>query len=339
MHMRENFVMARFETMGKVSNSLGHAGYVMGLLEYGVTDIILFRIFAIGCGFFVAAFQFSQPRPQWITVAWMNFYAAINIYQLSFDFEPPPKMSWEEEKLYTLHAKHISAAHFYELLQVGEWLWLVDGAILTEQGADRSGARLLFIMEGTCNVVVGGQTVAELGPGSTVGEVGVLPTKTVETIGTINASVAASGCVRCFSVPVKLVQERLEEKPKLRRHLERLFSSSLAAKAAAMGETAKVRNYKAVLEVACTLDEHDGISVGVEDYRVRHQISVEVHEALMEEIPQCVHRPFRPSPPPPEEIPAVDSVPALAAPGDAPSTSEAQQLQTQQPAAAMRART
>merc|ERR1711924_132933 len=75
--------------------------------------------------------------------------------------------------------------------------------------------------------------------------------------------------------------------------LKSLFADALVSKVVAMHQRASLRNYRAVLEVACMVDNLEGVANEVAGYRVRHGVSTDVHERLLEEVPQCRHRPFR----------------------------------------------
>lgn len=281
--------MKRQRLMSRIGLVLGHGGYILGLLEYGVTDIIWLRIFAIGgCGM-VVGYQLLQPRVQWISATWCFIYVAVNVFQLATSMgSPAAPLSWEEARLHGCFSRHVTVGQFSKLLALGEWLWLVDGAILAEEGQTSRGSCLFFITEGSCDVSVGGRTVAQIGPGSVVGEASLLFAERA-----VSATVTSLDSVRCFAVPVAKVQELLEAEPELRVPLERIFMDTLAAKVVAMNEQVRARSYQAVLEVACTLDGRDGMAAGVAEYRSRHAVPDELHARLMEELPQCAHKPFR----------------------------------------------
>eukprot|EP00971_Amphidinium_carterae_P101120 2000267-Amphidinium_carterae.1 len=56
-YTRTRVVLPKEERRRKMTLFLGHSGYVTGLLEYMMTDIILLRTFAIaGCGM-IASYQ------------------------------------------------------------------------------------------------------------------------------------------------------------------------------------------------------------------------------------------------------------------------------------------
>jgi len=295
-HARQNMVMKRQHLMSRISLVLGHGGYVLGLLEYGVTDIVWLRLFAIGgCGM-VVGYQLLQPRVQWISATWCFVYVAVNVYQLfRFIGSSPPALSWEEARLHGLFSHRITASQFSSLMALGEWLWLVDGALLAEQGRGRGApSEVFFVAEGTCEASVGGRRLAWLGPGSLVGEAAVLrdgDTRRQEM------TVTAQGSVRCFAVPAAQLQALLDTAPELRAPLERIFSDALAAKFAAMIRQIEAHKYQAALEVACTLDDRAGIASGISKIRGQYGISLEDHVRLMEELPQCAHKPFRGAPP------------------------------------------
>merc|ERR1712023_373248 len=75
--------------------------------------------------------------------------------------------------------------------------------------------------------------------------------------------------------------------------LRSLFTYSLISKVVAMHDRVAERNYRAVLEVACMVDNLKGVAAEVANYRALHGVSDEMHQRLLEEVPQCRHRPFR----------------------------------------------
>ena len=165
----------------------------------------------------------------------------------------------------------------------------MDGARLTEQGTSRDESFLYFITVGTCDVVVDGRRVAELGPGDIVGELGLLA---AEDKSGSSATVVAQGSVRCLSIPVAKVREAFSADPKTSAAFERVAIDSLKSKVDSMYDQLRDQNYRAVLEVACQLDDVDGISARVAEHRRANGISAETHARLLDELPQCGHRPF-----------------------------------------------
>jgi len=282
--------MKRHRLMSRISLVLGHGGYVLGLLEYGVTDIVWLRIFAIGgCGM-VVGYQLLQPRVQWMTASWCFVYVAVNIHQLvAFMGSSPAPLSWEESALHKRFSSHLTVAQFSVLMTLGEWLWLVDGALLA--GTEHHGCDecLFFIADGVCDVFAGGRQVAQLGPGSVVGEVAVLCDDACPSRVT---TVTALGSVRCFAAPVTKVQELLDARPDMRAPLERLFVDALSSKVLALRRQIQLHKHRATLSTACDVAGHSAHPAGVAAVRGWYGMSENVHVRLMEEVSQCGHKPF-----------------------------------------------
>lgn len=271
---------------------MANTGYFIGVLEYGVTDVVSLRIWAIVGVSLVLGYQLSLPKLQMLTVNWCILYVSVNIYQLvQLKPEAIPELGWEEAGLHALFERYITEREFHALMELGEWIWLVDGARLTEQGCGEDERRLYFLTLGHCSVIVDDRSVAQLGPGSIVGEVGVL-CDSDRNLGS-SATVVAEGSVRCFAAPVAEVRELLVRQPNMRAPLESIFANALFQKALAMDEHTKIRNYKAVLEVACGLDSVDGVGEATANFRSRHGVSDELHDRLLDEVPQCADGPFR----------------------------------------------
>lgn len=305
---RQRMVIKHLAICRNVGLVLGNTGYVIGILEYAVTDVVWLRIWAMVCAMMIVGYQLLMPKIQMLTVFWCSFYTVVNLGQLYLLFvkEGLPPLGWEEKDLHTLFSKHITYAEFQELTALGEWMWLVDGAKLTEQGHGGEDRHLYFLMLGDCEVSVDGRQVAELGPGDVVGEVGALLDESEEKVSASapiespakapsgsSATVTARGSVRCFAVPVREVHRLLSEKPDMQAPVKSLFSDALVSKVVAMRERASTQNYRAVLEVACMVDTLEGVADRVTGYRARHGVSDDVHRRLLEEVPQCRHRPFR----------------------------------------------
>jgi len=184
--MRQKFVLKHHEHLGKVASAVGHGGYVLCLLEYGVTDIIWLRLFAIGgCGM-VMGFQLLQPRVQWVTFFWCGVYVAVNVFQLwQVKGASAAPLSWEEARLHAVFSQELDSGQFSSLMSLGEWLWLVDGAQLVQEGGSGLDSCVFLIASGSCEATVSGDRMADFGPGSIVGELGILsegrhaPTATV----------------------------------------------------------------------------------------------------------------------------------------------------------------
>mmetsp|Transcript_40762 Transcript_40762/g.93830 ORF Transcript_40762/g.93830 Transcript_40762/m.93830 type:complete len:320 (+) Transcript_40762:123-1082(+) len=283
-HARQRLVLKHQDRFQKLGFVVGNGGYFVGGMEYAFTDIFYLRVFAACGAGMVVCYQLCQPRVQWLTAGWNMVYALLNWYQLSLirkERFPNLQLTAEEKHFQRLYDAHLSSlAHLDALLQLGEFVWLVDGAVLTEQGLPADQSQIYFITSGTCEVVVDGEVVKTLGQGDVVGEMALLADCPESS-----ATVVAAGSVRCYSVPAQSLKSALESNIMLKAAIEGLFLEGLATKVAALNEQVRIFNYQAVLEMSCSV--HQYAEASVSDYRGRHNISDSLHNQLMQEIPQC----------------------------------------------------
>ncbi|CAJ1378930.1 unnamed protein product [Effrenium voratum] len=271
---RLRFVQRHHAVISPISTALGHAGYIIGLLEYVVTEIWWLRVWAVlGCGL-VVSFQVLQPRCQWLSAGWCSVYVLVNLFQLHwFSLSlMEPTLSDEEQKLFDLLGDIVSVREFADLAGFGEWISLAPGDLLSKQGnevtPDDAQARLYLIAEGCCEVSIAGRTVATLHPGSLVGEVSYLLQQNMEH--SSSATVTAREEVHCLAIPLHEVRQLLQRRSDLQQPFVRLLARDLLTKEAAVSDQAlEDRRYKAVLEVACPMARQPGVADGVATYRRR----------------------------------------------------------------------
>merc|ERR1712014_241727 len=134
-----------------------------------------------------------------------------------------------------------------------------------------------------------GLVLGELGAGSAIGEFDLLSEDRSEGRNP-STVVTARGCVRCFVAPTWKIKEMLEHDPGMKGILEGVLVDSLASKLELLNEKVEMRNYRAVLEVACSLGNDASFGAGVSAYRQRHGIQDATHAALLEVVPQCIHQ-------------------------------------------------
>lgn len=81
------------------------------------------------------------------------------------------RLSAEEQLFHERAVPGLNAGQVRRLLAVGQWREVVPGTMLTH--ASERIAELCFIVRGQVDVVVDGKKVADCGPGSLIGEIGL----------------------------------------------------------------------------------------------------------------------------------------------------------------------
>lgn len=90
---------------------------------------------------------------------------------LSSNWRAGGKLTGEEELFHRTVVPNLTAGQVRLLLKAGKWRQVVPGTVLTRAG-QRIG-ELCFVVRGNVDIVVDGAKVADCGPGSLVGEIGI----------------------------------------------------------------------------------------------------------------------------------------------------------------------
>mmetsp|Transcript_6006 Transcript_6006/g.13932 ORF Transcript_6006/g.13932 Transcript_6006/m.13932 type:complete len:414 (-) Transcript_6006:24-1265(-) len=313
-YTRTRAQLPREEFRRRVALIFGHLGYITGLGEYAMTDMLALRFFAMSGCLMIVGYQCAQPKILKLSAGWNSLYAAINLYHIYLLKKPYEPLSEEAQLLHEAlgGAEKVPLGHFHQLLRVGHWRYVEAGTVLTEDDEavedevpeantmgsqvrrllgrepKPGGPEVLLIASGQCDVFVHNMVVARLGPGSVLGEVGAVASRAGEVgaqreIPPRNTTVIASeGGMRFFCVALN----RLEYEPELRDALQGIFAAALAEKVVAMSSETKIVQYAAVLEMACHpgIPEHS-IQVALAEFRRKHLITDEEHDRVVQSLP------------------------------------------------------
>ncbi|CAK0807938.1 unnamed protein product [Prorocentrum cordatum] len=291
-YTRTPVVLRKEEMRRRLSLVAAHLGYLTGVGEYLMTDMLLLRIFALtGCGLIVA-YQSAQPRIQWISAGWNTLFAFTNIFHILprvfLLVRPDPVFLEEEEALLAdLQGQlddQLTRRQFASLLAVGEWRALRGGEVLLEEGLSHEGHSVFLVSSGTCRVLQGGRQLRTLGRGRLVGELEVPPLAAGGAAAPLPAiaTVVAEGDARCLALP----WARLRASPEALDALQGVLAASLVSKAVSAGCEAGALQYGAVLETAhrAGLDPDDEAVAG---FRRRYMITDQQHERAVAELSHC----------------------------------------------------
>lgn len=105
----------------------------------------------------------------------------------------------------------MSNADLRRLAQLGEPVDALQGAVLIDQGD--VGVECFLILEGEAGVVINGEHVVTVGPGSVVGEMALIGHRPR------NASVIAEAPMRLLAFNIASFKRLLEEMPQARDHI------------------------------------------------------------------------------------------------------------------------
>eukprot|EP00927_Polykrikos_kofoidii_P079327 TRINITY_DN76109_c0_g1_i1.p1 TRINITY_DN76109_c0_g1~~TRINITY_DN76109_c0_g1_i1.p1 ORF type:complete len:334 (-),score=44.18 TRINITY_DN76109_c0_g1_i1:498-1499(-) len=282
-YTRTAAVLPRQEMKRRAGILLGHLGYITGMAEYVMTDMVMLRSFAVcGCSM-IAGFQLVQPKVQWISVIWNTTYASINLSQIYLLTRSPPPLTDEEEALLHVIGGLMSHTELKTISSIGSWRFFEDGMRLADASQPDADREIFIIASGSCCVCVGGVEVGHLRPGSVIGvDAMSSPASPTPPVGTtLVGTVISRGDVKCLAIPVESFNECLNNDDALRGAVNGLLANSLAANMAARLDACKAQEYEAILEVTCGSVATSSVSSALSGFRSDRGISEEEHARIL----------------------------------------------------------
>jgi len=250
-YTRTRAVLPRAEVRRRVALVAGHLGYITGLFEYVMTDMLWLRAFALSGCVLIVGYQMAQPKIQKLSAGWNTIFSLVNIYHIALLLRKLPPLSEEEASLLDALAERLTRSQFHALLQAGEWRSFGSGERLAAEGSGGAEQEVFLISSGECDVVQGDVPVGRLTAGGVVGEVGLLAEAPGDQCPDVeaSASVVARGGVRCLCLP----RARLQKEPELQEALQGVFAAALAAKVDALPRQWTLQRYAALLQLAAAV--------------------------------------------------------------------------------------
>jgi len=132
------------------------------------------------------------------------------------------RFSDEEKELLDTRFPTLRPIDAKKLLDTGAWHDGKTGDALTEQG--QPVVALSYLAAGGVDILVGGQVIAQVGPGQFIGEMACM------TSGSASASVRLNQPTRYFSAPSEALRRLVKRNPDIAPHLDLAFSGNIRSK-------------------------------------------------------------------------------------------------------------
>ncbi|MEX0309108.1 MAG: cyclic nucleotide-binding domain-containing protein [Tateyamaria sp.] len=184
-------------------------GYPYALMNLAGASLVLVSL-VTGWNLFSAIIQIS-----WITLSIVGI-ARVWILTQGLRFTD------EEAALIAAHFPTIRKIDAKTILRSGTWQDHAVGDTLTQQ--DVPVDRLTYLASGGVDIEVGGQKIAEVGPGGFIGEMGCM------TSAPASATVRVNKPTRAFVISSEGLRRLVKRNPDLEVHLEFAFSGNTRAK-------------------------------------------------------------------------------------------------------------
>ena len=161
-----------------IGDIIGHLAFGLIAFSFLVKDIFWLRIMSIAASLFSIFYNyFIPPIPMWIAIFWNGVFIVVNLYHIAILIyeKRPVKMSPKDRELYDTMFKSMSPVEFLKITKIAKWKKFKKNAKIITQSKPVKDLHLIY--NGTVDVVVGIEPVAELKDGQFVGEMSFLTEK------------------------------------------------------------------------------------------------------------------------------------------------------------------
>ena len=156
----------------------GHLAFGLIAFSFLVKDILWLRTISIIASLFSVFYNYFIPvEPMWIAIGWNFVFVTVNLYHIAVIIyeKRPVHMSPKHKELYETMFKDMTPVEFLKVTKIADWIHFKPGEVITQQG--RPVPDLNLIYNGTVDVAVDKEKVAELKDGQFVGEMSFLTEK------------------------------------------------------------------------------------------------------------------------------------------------------------------
>jgi len=208
-----------------IATLAGHLAFSLIAFSFLVKDIFWLRIVSILASLFSVFYNFYIPAdPMWLAINWNIVFILVNVYHIGVILyeKREVKMDDKNEELYQTLFKEMTPVEYLKISRAAQWETLKPGQRLITQGMPVPDLYLIY--NGTVDVAIDGERVAELKDGEFVGEMSFLTEK-----------VATASCIvkyeaQCLVWKQREFKELLKRNPSLYFTIQSVLSAQVSDK-------------------------------------------------------------------------------------------------------------
>jgi len=207
-----------------IATIAGHLAFGLIAFSFLVKDILWLRLVSILASLFSVLYNWVIPvEPMWIAVGWNIVFIALNLYHIAvIVYEKRPiKMEPKDKELYETLFKDLSPVEYLKISKVARWEKYKSGETIIRQ--EHLVPDLILIYNGTVDVVVDKEKVAELRDGQFVGEMSFLTEKSA------TATCIVKHDTECLVWKQPEFKDLLKRNPSLYYTIQSLLSNQLVS--------------------------------------------------------------------------------------------------------------
>ena len=206
-----------------IATLAGHLAFGLIAFSFLVKDILYLRILSILASLFSVLYNFYIPvEPMWLAINWNIIFVLVNIYHISVIIyeKRPVKMSSKEKELHETMFRGLTPVEFLKITKIAKWKKYKPPLPIITQGKPVND--LILIYNGTVDVLVNDNKVAELKDGQFVGEMSFLTEKPA------TATCKVEHNAECLVWPQKDFKDLLKRNPSLYFTIQSLLSEQVS---------------------------------------------------------------------------------------------------------------
>ena len=202
----------------------GHLAFGLIAFSFLVKDILWLRLVSILASLFSVFYNYTIPiEPMWLAINWNIVFVLVNLYHIAIIIyeKRPVHMNPKDKELYETMFKDLSPVEYLKITKIANWKKFKSNDILIRQ--EHLVTDLILIYNGTVDVLVGGNKVAQLKDGQFVGEMSFLTEKSA------TATCVVKHDTECILWKQPEFKDLLKRNPSLYYTIQSLLSNQLVS--------------------------------------------------------------------------------------------------------------
>ena len=208
-----------------IATLAGHLAFGLIAFSFLVKDIFWLRIVSILASLFSVFYNYLIPlEPMWLAINWNFIFIAVNLYHIAIILyeKREVKMDDKNQELYDTLFKEMTPVEYLKISRAAKWEMVKAGERIITQGMPVPDLYLIY--NGTVDVVVDNEQIAELKDGEFVGEMSFL----TEKVATATCKVRYDA--QCLVWKQKEFKELLKRNPSLYFTIQSVLSAQVSDK-------------------------------------------------------------------------------------------------------------
>jgi len=208
-----------------IATLAGHLAFGLIAFSFLVKDIFWLRIVSIIASLFSVFYNYIIPlEPMWLAINWNFIFIAVNIYHIAIILyeKREVKMDDKNQELYDTLFSEMTPVEYLKISRAAKWEMVKAGQRIITQGMPVPDLYLIY--NGTVDVVVDNEQIAELKDGEFVGEMSFL----TEKVATATCKVKYDA--QCLVWKQREFKELLKRNPSLYFTIQSVLSAQVSDK-------------------------------------------------------------------------------------------------------------